>query len=80
MALNQSLWAQLGATFQQDIPATDKLLELLQRERNALEERNYEEFQQIINDKTPLLNLLQDHASTRQQLLTDAGFHDESNT
>ena len=80
MALNDGLWAQLDNTFQQDIPATDQLLALLQRERKALEQRDYEEFQQIINDKQPLLALLQSHAATRQQLLTAAGFDSESNT
>ncbi len=80
MATNQNLWAQLDATFQQDIPATTELLDLLQCERKALEKRDYEDFQQIFNNKQPLLELLQKHATTRQQLLAGAGFKDEPST
>ena len=80
MSSNQSLWAELQNTFAQDIPATAELLDILQRERKALEQRDYDEFQKIIGGKQTLLSQLQSHAATRQQLLQQAGFNDESST
>ncbi|ARN73068.1 flagella synthesis protein FlgN [Oceanicoccus sagamiensis] len=79
-SLNNTLWTELEATFKHDIPATSKLLDLLQRERKALEERNYDEFQKIIGQKQQLLTILEFHANTRQQLLTAAGYTDEPST
>ncbi|WP_339340046.1 flagellar protein FlgN [uncultured Oceanicoccus sp.] len=77
---NNTLWSDIEATFEYDIPATTKLLDLLQRERKALEQRNYEEFQNIIGEKQPMLTILEGHANTRQQLLTAAGYHNEQST
>ncbi|MCP3907526.1 MAG: flagellar protein FlgN [Oceanicoccus sp.] len=74
---NSNLWSEIEATFEHDIPATSKLLDLLQRERNALEQRNYDEFQKIIGQKQQMLTILEFHANTRQQLLATAGYHDE---
>jgi flagellar biosynthesis protein FlgN len=80
MQPHQSLWAELGHTFEQDIPATEELLELLQHERKALEERNYDGFQQLMSSKQGLLSQLEQHAATRQRLLQQAGFNDEPST
>ena len=77
---NSTLWSEIETTFEHDIPATAKLLDLLQRERKALEQRNYEEFQNIIDQKQPMLTILECHSNTRQQLLTAAGYHDEQAT
>jgi flagella synthesis protein FlgN len=80
MLLNQTLWARLEATFKQDIPTTVELLDILQQERKALEERHYSDFQQILDSKHRLLMQLEDHAAARQQLLADAGLNDEPST
>lgn len=80
MTQQQGLWAALEDTFQQDIPATDQLLDLLERERKSLEQRKYEDLQDIIQRKQTLLALLENHAVSRQQLLTEAGYSDEAST
>ncbi|MEE8058878.1 MAG: flagellar protein FlgN, partial [Pseudomonadales bacterium] len=79
MAMNQGLWTELQATFEHDIPVTAELLDLLQRERKILEERKYDDFQQIISNKQHLLAQLENHANTRQHLIQQAGFANESN-
>lgn len=77
MALNQRLWAELNSTFEQDLPATTQLLHLLESERKALEQRKYDDFQEIVSDKHALLAQLETHSTVRQQLLEQAGFTDE---
>ena len=74
---NSALWSNLAATLQQDLPVTSELLSLLERERKALEQRDYSEFEQILNPKKQLLLQLEQHATLRQQLLHQAGFTDE---
>jgi flagellar biosynthesis/type III secretory pathway chaperone len=75
-----SVWTGLNTTFEQDLPATAQLLALLQRERETLEARNYQEFQTIIDHKQKLLSLLEHHTGIRQQLLQQAGLVDEAST
>ncbi len=77
---NIALWNNLETTLQQDLPVTSELLNLLERERKALEDRDYAEFEQILNPKKQLLLQLEQHATLRQQLLQQAGFTDESTT
>lgn len=74
------LWSKLDDTFQQDLPLTTELLELLNRERKAIEDRSYDTFQKIIGPKKDILRQLELHASLRQQLLAEAGFTSEANT
>jgi flagella synthesis protein FlgN len=78
--LNPALWDQLQAIFNLDIPVTTLLINLLENERKALEKRNYNDFQTIIDSKQAPLEQLEKHASVRQQLLTQAGFKDEKTT
>lgn len=80
MANDQSLWNQLEHSLQTDIPITDQLLALLQQERQLLESRQYDQFQQLINQKQQLLQQLDQHATQRQQLLHSAGFDNEQHT
>jgi flagella synthesis protein FlgN len=77
---NIALWQNLEATLQHDLPVTSELLTLLERERKALENRDYTEFEKILNPKKQLLLQLEQHATLRQQLLQQAGFTDESTT
>lgn len=80
MTVNSTLWTQLEKTFKLDISTTTQLLDLLERERKALEERNYDEFQKIIGQKQQHLKQLELHSAVRQQLLQTAGFNDEAST
>ncbi|MFA7553455.1 MAG: flagellar protein FlgN [Spongiibacteraceae bacterium] len=80
MSQHQILWSELEQTFNHDIHATSQLLELLQQERAALEDRQYDQFQQLLAHKQQLLTELETHALARQQLLQKAGFNDESST
>jgi flagella synthesis protein FlgN len=80
MSNNQRLWVELSAIFEQDIPTTSQLLDLLQQERSALETRNYDQFQHIIAQKQELVAQLESHSNNRQQLLLEAGFTDEPKT
>lgn len=77
---HQALWAQLQATFEQDIPVTEELLKVLEAERQALEQRDYDAFRTTLIDKQSLLAALELQAKTRQQLLSAAGFSDEPST
>lgn len=77
---NTALWNNVEATLQQDLPVTSELLSLLERERKALEDRDYAEFEQIMGPKKQLLLQLEQHATLRQQLLRQAGFTDETTT
>lgn len=78
MTTANELWAQLDQTLLGDIPLTEQLLALLQQERSMLEQRQYDGYQQLINDKQQLLVQLEQHATERQQLLLAAGFEDEA--
>ena len=77
MTSHQQLWHQLAQSFKQDIPTTQTLLELLKKEKEALETRDYETFKQGIQRKAELLNQLETNASQRQQHLTEAGIADQ---
>ena len=77
---NPALWTQLNAIFEQDIPATAQLLELLETERKALEARNYEGYQELVTNKQTLLAQLEQHSIIRQKLLYQAGFKSEAST
>lgn len=74
---NQALWTALQSTFDKDIPVTTTLLELLQRERKSLEERDYDTFRDVLSDKQACLTTLESHAQHRQQWLQKAGLRDE---
>ena len=79
MAIAQSLWTELGAALEQASLATRQLKQLLEQEREALEQRDYETFQRLISDKHQALTQLEHNTASRQQLLLSAGFEDESN-
>ncbi len=55
--------------FTQDVDAAEKLLKLIDAEFQALSERNLEQLQSILDNKQPLLALLDQHARLRSQLL-----------
>lgn len=55
--------------FTQDIDTAEQLLELIEREFQCLQDRDLQQLQQILVDKQPLLSLLDQHGSSRSQLL-----------
>ena len=58
---------QLQQMISNDITACESLLALLDEEQSALKERNADRLAEIINEKTPHLELLEKNANTRNQ-------------
>jgi flagella synthesis protein FlgN len=75
MTTPPQLWAELQSTFQKDLPATTELLSLLEQERSALETRDYDVFQQLLDNKKRLLAQLRNNSNTRTHALQAAGFN-----
>lgn len=61
-----------------DIDTCTRLLELLEQEFTALNERKLDTLQQLLGDKQPLLDSLARHAGQRSQLLAQQGFAADS--
>ena len=80
MASEHALWSQLNHTLESDLTTTGQLLDLLNRERQSLEQRDYQTFQQLLREKQSLLQHLENQSKQRQQLLKAAGFSDETST
>lgn len=59
--------------FTSDIGTAEQLLELIDNEFQALTERDLPRLDTLLNDKHPLLALLQQHGSERSRLLEAAG-------
>lgn len=60
-------------SFATDIDTASQLLELLEREFDALRERDLPRLQGLLEEKQPLLLALQQHADERAQCLLAAG-------
>ncbi len=59
--------------FTTDIDTAEQLLELIDSEFQALTERDLPRLESLLNDKQPLLALLQQHAGERSRVLQNAG-------
>jgi flagella synthesis protein FlgN len=59
--------------FTSDIGTAEQLLELIDNEFQALTERDLPRLDGLLNDKQPLLALLQQHGNERSRLLQNAG-------
>lgn len=59
--------------FTTDIGTAEQLLELIDAEFQALTERDLPRLDSLLNDKQPLLALLQQHGNERSRLLKSAG-------
>lgn len=77
MATSPQMWAEIQSTFQKDLPITVKLQKLLNQERTALENREYDDFQLRIKAKNQLVNELKKHADARIHALQAAGLTNE---
>lgn len=80
MASSPLLWSELQSTFQKDLPITVQLLKLLKQERTALENRDYDNFQQLLKTKNGMIKQLKQHADNRSHALQAAGLNDEEHT
>lgn len=74
-----SQWQQLQQLLQNDLNITDEMLLLLGNERTALETRNYEQFQQLVEQKLTLVRQLESNSTARQAVLRTAGFSTDRN-
>lgn len=77
MATSPQLWTELQSTFHKDLPTTAQLLKLLEQERLALESRDYDVFQQLLDEKKHLITQLKTNANSRIHALQAAGLSDE---
>ena len=59
--------------FTSDIGTAEQLLELIDNEFQALTERDLPRLDSLLNEKQPLLALLQQHGNERSRLLQSAG-------
>jgi flagellar biosynthesis/type III secretory pathway chaperone len=80
MSVNQGLWADLQLSLQQDSSVTTALKELLEHERSALENREYQAFKERLAEKQQLLLQLDNNSKQRQKLLKQLGFGNEEET
>ena len=78
MTAQQGLWADLQSNLQKDFTLTHNLKEMLEKERKALEQRDYNHFNEHLAKKQSLLIELDQNSKFRQQLVNHLGFEDES--
>lgn len=64
--------------FTSDIGTSERLLELIDAEFQALTERDLPRLDALLNDKQPLLALLQQHGGERSRILQSAGLSADS--
>ncbi len=69
-------WQAFEALLSADQPHTETLNQLLQAERESLQQRDYARFEQIIGEKHRLLDTLQEGARRRSDWLTAQGLDD----
>lgn len=64
--------SQIQQMLDSDTAAVKNLIELLEREKSLIETRQLQELAQLVDDKTALISLLDQHARIRHQLLSEA--------
>ena len=77
MDQHTALWQALQQQLNHDLTTTSQLAELLERERQALETRNYDQFQHLIGEKNQLVSQLEANGKQRQQWIQSSGMSDE---
>lgn len=73
-------WQAVADLIDQDISLSQQFVSLLQGEREALDQRDYQRFQQLLAEKQPLLALLEQHSQQRKQQLQAMGLETEAAT
>ena len=71
-------WKRLADLLARDSIITRELIELLERERSALEARDYDKLQHLVADKQPLLAELESRGNQRRGAIERAGFGSEA--
>lgn len=77
MSRNAIHWPDLGRSLQHDSQLSQRLIELLEQERQALEQRRYEHFEQLLGAKQQLIQDIERGADARRQWLAAHGFADD---
>jgi flagellar biosynthesis/type III secretory pathway chaperone len=77
MAPSKLDWSELDQSLQRDTLLSQQLIDVLEQERLSLENRQYEQFQQLLQTKEQLLNALEQGATGRRQWLAQRGFADD---
>jgi flagellar biosynthesis/type III secretory pathway chaperone len=71
-------WLEFDRFLQRDIELSQQLLDVLQEERQALETRKYQRFEELLGEKHELIANLQQNTVTRRGWLQQRGFSDET--
>ena len=71
--MNSEQLQKINSMVQQDLATSRQLLALLEEETSATKDRNYATLSQCLEEKTPLLEQLQNNAQTRSEWLKAMG-------
>lgn len=70
-------WSLFDYALQQDITHSEQLLSILQQERQALESRDYNDLENLIDQKKNLVEQLENNAAQRKRWLSQHGMIDD---
>lgn len=70
-------WSLFDYALQQDIAHSEQLLSILLQERQALEAREYTDFENLIEQKKSLVERLESNATQRKRWLSQHGMDDD---
>lgn len=71
-------WSQLDRSLQRDTQLSREVLEVMERERESLEQRQYEQFEQLLGEKQRLIAALEQSSQARRRWLGGMGFADDA--
>ena len=71
-------WSELDQSLQHDFSLGQQLRDVLEQERQTLENRQYEQFEQLLQGKQQLLAQLEQGGNARRQWLAKRGFADDA--
>ncbi|HSB95648.1 MAG TPA: flagellar protein FlgN [Spongiibacteraceae bacterium] len=71
-------WTEFGRFLQCDIEFSQQLLDALREERQALEARKYQRFEELLSEKRTLIIQLEQNTLARRTWLQQRGFTDET--
>lgn len=78
MTASTADWKRLADLLERDSTITRQLIKLLEKERSALEARDYDQLQRIVAEKQPLLAELESRGYQRRTAIEHAGFGGEA--
>ena len=71
-------WSELDRSLQHDAQLSREVLEVMERERLSLEQRQYEHFEQLLGEKQRLIAALEQGAQARRRWLSSLGFANDA--